>query len=197
MIYVTYDRHRYTEQEILMAAFTEEDVLAGEPVSGRTLFRSLINKSFGVNPRPIHIDVGVAYDDAEPVANRLQGDRPALNAANYTVMPIARGAQIFSDRSHRWLEVPAFIADKQFIQLPIEGDKKVTFTEPGVVYVATPLPSVNRDNVQQSLLRQGFTLSPEPAFSLFDHPRAKTVLFQKTVQADETVEIGYWGVLIF
>lgn len=196
-IYVIYDRHRYTEQEILMAAFTEEDVLAGEPVSDRVLLRSLINKSFGENPEPIHIDVGVPYDDAEPVANLLEGDRPALDRSDYTIKPITRGAQIFSNRPHRWHEVPDVLSDKEFIQIPIETDEEITFSESGLVFVATPLPTVNRHTVQQSLLRQGFTRSPLPAFALFDHAQAETVLFQKIVEAGETIEIGYWGVVIF
>ena len=34
-----------------MAAFTEEDVAASEPVSGKTLFRQVIDKGLAHNPR--------------------------------------------------------------------------------------------------------------------------------------------------
>lgn len=46
-IYIIYDRERYTEREILMSTFTEEDVLAGKPVSERAEFQMLINRAIG------------------------------------------------------------------------------------------------------------------------------------------------------
>lgn len=46
-IYVIYDRERYTEREVLMAKFTEDDVLAGEAVSERANFRMLVNRAVG------------------------------------------------------------------------------------------------------------------------------------------------------
>jgi len=49
-IYVSYERNRWNQPEILMARFAEEDVLAGEPVSGAARFRVLINKATGSPP---------------------------------------------------------------------------------------------------------------------------------------------------
>ena len=46
-IYVSYERSRWNQPEILMARFTEEDVLAGEIVSGRAGLRLLVNKAGG------------------------------------------------------------------------------------------------------------------------------------------------------
>ncbi|MDR2117120.1 MAG: glycoside hydrolase [Planctomycetaceae bacterium] len=46
-IFISYDRNRGSDAEILMASFTEEDVLAGKPVSGKTVFKHIISKATG------------------------------------------------------------------------------------------------------------------------------------------------------
>ena len=47
-IFVIYDRERYKDREILMARFTEEDVLAGRIVSPSGALRLLVNKATGI-----------------------------------------------------------------------------------------------------------------------------------------------------
>ncbi len=49
-IYTSYERNRWKQPEILMARFTEEDILAGRAVSDRAVFRVLINKALGTCP---------------------------------------------------------------------------------------------------------------------------------------------------
>ena len=44
-IYITYDFSRTKHQDILMATFTEADVLAGKPVSGKTRMRVPVNNT--------------------------------------------------------------------------------------------------------------------------------------------------------
>lgn len=51
MIYVIYDHERFRAKEILMAAFTEEDVAAGKIVSGKARLQQLVDKATGHNPR--------------------------------------------------------------------------------------------------------------------------------------------------
>ena len=46
-IYVTYDRERVKEREILMARFTEEDVLSGEIKSSDGMLQIMVNKATG------------------------------------------------------------------------------------------------------------------------------------------------------
>ncbi|MCP1110531.1 sialidase family protein [Ohessyouella blattaphilus] len=46
-IYVTYDRQRITEREILMARFTEDDVLSGKLHSPDNKLKVLVNKALG------------------------------------------------------------------------------------------------------------------------------------------------------
>lgn len=46
-IYVTYDHERVKEREILMAKFTENDILNGQAVSPEAGFKILVNKALG------------------------------------------------------------------------------------------------------------------------------------------------------
>lgn len=49
-IYIVYDRDRTGDREILMAVFTEEDVLAGRPVSPDARFAVPVNRAEGEKP---------------------------------------------------------------------------------------------------------------------------------------------------
>ncbi len=51
-IYVTYDYNRYTDEQILLATFTESDVLAGSPNSSAARLHGLINQA-GIDPYPV------------------------------------------------------------------------------------------------------------------------------------------------
>ena len=46
-IYIIHDRERYEQREIILNTFTEEDVIAGKPVSGKAEFKMLINRAIG------------------------------------------------------------------------------------------------------------------------------------------------------
>lgn len=46
-IYVTYDWERVTQREILMARFTEDDILRGKILSPEGKLRVLVNKALG------------------------------------------------------------------------------------------------------------------------------------------------------
>jgi hypothetical protein len=50
VIYISYERNRWNQPEILMATFKEADALAGKPVSGSLRFRVRINKATGSQP---------------------------------------------------------------------------------------------------------------------------------------------------
>jgi hypothetical protein len=49
-IFVIYDYNRRTDKQILMARFTEADVLAGQCVSPRARMRAVVNQATGANP---------------------------------------------------------------------------------------------------------------------------------------------------
>jgi len=46
-IHLIYDYNRYTDREILLARFTEADILAGAPVTDGTNLKRVINKAYG------------------------------------------------------------------------------------------------------------------------------------------------------
>jgi hypothetical protein len=46
-IFLIYDYNRKTDKEILLAVFTEDDVAAGKPMTGRSRLRQLVNKATG------------------------------------------------------------------------------------------------------------------------------------------------------
>ena len=46
-IYIAYDRERYGDREILMAVFTEEDVMAGRCISEKSRLKCLVSKAEG------------------------------------------------------------------------------------------------------------------------------------------------------
>jgi len=48
-IYVSYERERWLQPEILLARFSEEDVLAAKVVSARSALRLLVNKAGGIS----------------------------------------------------------------------------------------------------------------------------------------------------
>jgi hypothetical protein len=48
MIYAIYDRDRYSDKNILMAAVTESDIEAGKIVSPHGRLRVLVNQATGV-----------------------------------------------------------------------------------------------------------------------------------------------------
>ncbi len=50
LIYITYDHERYDAREILMAVFTEKDILAGQCVDPRSRLRVEVSKALGPVP---------------------------------------------------------------------------------------------------------------------------------------------------
>lgn len=50
LIYIAYDRERYRDREVLMAVFTERDILAGRCLNEKSRLRVLISKATGPLP---------------------------------------------------------------------------------------------------------------------------------------------------
>jgi len=50
-IYISYDRNRATDGEILLARFTEEDILAKKPVGPKSKLKMLISKPGAVKKK--------------------------------------------------------------------------------------------------------------------------------------------------
>ena len=50
-IFLVYDHNRKTDKEILLAVFTEADVVAGRLLDGRSRLRQLVSRATGTAPR--------------------------------------------------------------------------------------------------------------------------------------------------
>jgi hypothetical protein len=46
-IFISYDHNRAKDREVLLVVFTEEDILAGQPISSAVRLKSLINNALG------------------------------------------------------------------------------------------------------------------------------------------------------
>jgi len=189
-IYVIYDRQRHTDKEILMAAFAEEDVAAGKAVSDRARLKLLVNKATGLNPKH---EVPAAHDF-------LTGNQPDVEPVDGTIKKVEPGAVLFSDRPYAWHQIPKQLEGRRYVQMSIEGGE-VRVRRAGMCYVATPLPRRNADNALAILLKQGFVRTRLTEFALFKYaPRPQATLcsvFQKQVEAGETIRLSKWGILVY
>jgi len=204
VIRIIYDWRRADDKHILMAAFTEQDVLAGKDVSGKVRLRVLVNHATGVNPkpwlkkgRPLHLKKN------EDGAALLEGPQAEIKAIAGEVRPVQIGKPIFSNRPYIFHEqTPACLRGKRFLFSTMERTAAVC-TKPGAVYVLTPKPERNHDSVTDALERQGLKLAAVPEFVLFPTPPNGRLssgnvcsVYQKNVSAGERIEFEKWGVLM-
>lgn len=214
-IYITYDRERTGAKEILMARFTEDDVLAGRLVSGGSRLKIVINKATGTPDPDAPLSEGLAYAAAVHRAAAMQpqqmqavafqeGNRASIDPGRNTIEEFVAGTKIFSDRDFLLAEVPQRLQGKQFVRMGVNGDV-LHVLRGGMVYVATPAPErSNKASLQSSLARQGFQRTDISEFAAFAHPIGDTfsdetlcTIYQKEVEVGEVITIGAWGLLIF
>lgn len=190
-IYVIYDFERKGARQILMATFTEEDVLVEEPVSGRVRLRVEVNRATGQDAAD-----EVALADNADAAPLLTG--PAARLATFggeEWAALSPGTKLFTDRDYVLAEAPAELADARLLRGSMDRIRATVEAE-GVVWVLTPRPERNADSVELALLREGFVRARVPEFVLFGGSAANAVtLFQRRCSAGERIELGKWGVL--
>lgn len=191
-IYIIYDYSRKGAKQILMATFTEEDVLAGEAVSDGVRLRVEVNQATG---EPDGEDVVLA-DNAD-AADLLQEPGAALEVAEGDEIALFKvGEKIFTNRDYQIEHVPEALAGARFVRGSID-ETHATVHKDGVVYVLTPRPERNDDSAELSLLRQGFERAAVEEFILFGGITANAcTVFQKQCTSGESIEIGKWGVLV-
>jgi hypothetical protein len=196
-IYIIRDFDRLGAKEILMAVFTERDVLAGRDTSGEVRLRVLVNQATGVNPKrkttATKVELDAHLDGAAPLAGTaadVELTRPGDSLATFV-----NGAALFTDRDYLAASLPPLLAGHRFVRASIDGTS-VRVTRAGVLFAITPLPHRNRDTVGQQLQQQGFAKVAQSEFRLFGTNANICTTFQKRVQADEVVTIDKWGVLI-
>ena len=207
-IYAIYDQDRGGEKGIVMAAFTEEDILAGTPVSPNTRLKVLVNRATGDNP--VHGRVGKGPEprmDTNAAPLVTGAPRAGLKRVNGETKGLPFAADYaFSDSDYicrfgRGL-VKMIPSVKARIFSPMEHTEAVC-TSPGMVYVLTPAPDRNPASVEAELLAQGFekTSAKELDVLIKTDEKARTEnlcsLYQKELKVGEEVRFGKWGVLVF
>lgn len=203
IVRVIYDWRRADEKHILMAAFTEEDVLAGKEVSGKVRKRVLINQATGFNPKPWLKDgrfIGLKKnEDGTPL---LTGPGAELQPLEGELRKTELGQMIFGNRSYRFHEqLPDVLRGNTFLFGSIDRIEAAC-TAPGIVYVLTPTPERNSDTLTEALEKLGFAKAAVPEFVLFldnagNVSGANSVtVYQKKMSAGDKLSLGKWGVVV-
>lgn len=116
VIYVVYDRERFSEREILMAVFREEDIIAGKAISAPARLRSIVSRA-GTAAAP----------DAKPPAVSGTGWRPLLNGRDVI------GWHGREAKPHNW-----YAAKDVYVKPTRPRDLLVAVGTPGAVLVNGP-----------------------------------------------------------
>lgn len=188
-VYLIYDRDRKGAREILMATFTEEDVRAAKPISNKARMAVLVNKATSSK--------AFTFRDNADGADLLGAPYAKLEPETGSVSALHTDSRLFTDRDYVALELPAFLEGRQFIHSSIDNSAAAC-TQPGTVFVLTPLPDRNKDSVSQALHDRGFVKAKIPEFILFGDIEGNIVsVFQKKMEAGEEILLGKWGVIVF
>jgi hypothetical protein len=211
-IYAIYDQDRGGDKGIVMAIFTEADILAGKFCSPQSRGTVLINKATGINPKIGRLGDGPpARTDTAAAELIVDQPRAVLESATGELLRTPHSVPVFSDSDYLLHHFPRgegpvafnfFYMGKQIVVSPM-ARTEATCVSPGMVYVFTPAPDRNPESVEAELLAQGFEKTSVTEFDLIfkmnEKPRVENLcsVYQKNVQAGEKIEFGKWGVLIF
>lgn len=189
-IYAIYDWKRWGDKHILMASFTEEDVMAAKFISPAARSRVLVNHATGLNP--------VMFPNGRPPAPVPLRRGPAAVIECLDAVPafFETGVQLFSDRSHTGENIPAELQGLKFFRGTIEGVRAVC-RQAGLVYVVTPARARNPDSLFAKLEKAGFEQTTIAEFPLFGASKDNLCsVYQRNVEAGETLDFGKWGLLL-
>jgi hypothetical protein len=184
-LYISYDHARNSAGEILMARFTEADILAGKLVEPNSKLKMLIS-------RPMK----------NFKAELVTQPQAEMEAPEGEIHELKKGAPIYSNRPYTWHNPPARLIGKRFVFSTLEKTE-ATCTKAGVVYVVCATAANNpAHNPVDELTAQGFvrTNVPEFVYTLFQGQARKQetcIVYQKMMKPNETVHFGHWGVVVF
>ena len=200
MIYISYDRNRSTDGEILLARFSEEDVLAGKIVSPRSKLKMLISRPL---KREIKISRKVKRSDNADAQPLLTAPVAELRVPEHAqIRKLKLGDSIYSNRDYVFHEFPAQLEGRNFVFSDLEHTSAIGVKE-GMVYALCSTPQRNpQDNPEKQLLDQGFVRAAVPEFVItlingVERPQETCSLYQKLLKAGEEISFGRWGVLAF
>lgn len=196
MIYITYDRNRGTDGEILMAQIFEEDILARKLINKDSSLKQLVSKPLRNKLATPELEKNA---DGAPL---LLAEGTQFSSPNAEVRTLENGTLIYNNRNYRFHSVPEELNGKRFLFTSL-GRTDAVCTADGVAYVFTPRVGRNsRGSVESELIRQGFvrTNLPEFVYTLVrGQPRLKEAcsVYQKKVKKGDRVQFGNWGILAF
>jgi hypothetical protein len=191
LIRIIYDFSRVGSRHILMAAFREEDAAAGKPVTDAVRLRQLVSAGSGGRLKPVRTNA-----DGEPFRKTTPGK---LRAEGFQAKPLVGGAVLFTDRNYTLAERPEALNGAHFIQVAMDGSKKLLCESAGTVWILTPSPENNSDSQEKALLDQRFAKAALPEVCLFapKSPGNFCTIYQKDCVAGESLTIGKWAVPVF
>jgi hypothetical protein len=155
----------------------------------------LVNKATGTPPPPEPLKFE-ANPNADGKPLKL-GDSPTLELKKSETDIFKKNAKLFSNREYRLLNYPKELEGKKFVRSEIQGTEVICKTS-GILYVFTPLPNRNKDNVTETLLNTGFEKVTIPEMLFFGNNAGNiATLYQKEVQEGETIKLGIWGLIVY
>jgi len=196
-VYVIYDHERggpNSAKEILMAVFTEEDILAGKLTSPKSRLRARINQATGIDPNTPAKKSDLAANPNTDGAVLLSGSAADIKCGEQEADTLQPGAKLFLNRNYTVNEVPAALRGLTFLRFNL-GNIQATCSKPGLIYIITP--SIGRDPLsrEQDLLDLGFRKVNLPEFRFLGG--ALCSVFQKELKAEEPLDFRAWGILVF
>lgn len=194
-IRIIYDRSRRGDKEILMAVFTEEDVMAGREVSDKVRKRVLVNQATG----RVDLAATIEFDDNKDGDALLTGRAADWRVQDdVSVEKLTLETKVFGDRNYTLSQFPPELEGSRFLRSTLRHTKAVC-TEGGIVYVITPSDGRNNHSLHRELSKNGFSKAAVPEFLLFEHSSGAANVcstYQKRVVEDEVLEFGPWGIIV-
>lgn len=200
-IHIIYDYSRTGDRKILLASFSESDVITGAVDSETVRLRTLVSQASGgkekrsKKPEPVSPNTdGKAFKLRN--VDSVGASGAGWQKSEFETTEFVSGKLIFTDRQYRIDNVPEIFSDAMFLRVPLEGKKRLVCEEPGIAVILTPQPNRNRDSQTTVLTDQGFELVAFPEIRLFDplNPGNHCSFYQKDCKAGEVVEFGKWAV---
>jgi len=187
---VIYDYQRWRDKEILMAVFTEQDILEGKLAVPKSRLQVRVNQATGLTPK--QAANAELKSNADGVA-LIKGSAVALEDVDGETDVFQPGVKVFLNRNYIVNEVPEALRGFQFIRKNLE-DFHTKIARNGVLYIITPSTGRDPFSRQQELLELGFQKVNLPEFRLFAGVRCS--VFQKQFSAGESLVFPRWGILV-
>lgn len=123
-----------------------------------------------------------------------------LSVEQGSLETLAIGTRIFNDRDYVFYDLPEKFVGQPFVHSSI-NTTRVTCLNSGMIYAFTPDADQSLDSMEDELTDLGFEKTFTTPFLLFtvrDQVRLENTcsVFQKHVDAGETIRFGKWGVLV-